>query len=78
MEHFVKIGCLNCVHVAYSRVNLFLNEPEINSSGQTSQLQLSQADPISKLNYVQDLMQLYWEQLASWLLEEQACVYVCG
>lgn len=72
MEHFVTIGCLNCVHVVYSRTNLFLDEP---ASGQTSQPQFPQAP---KLKYVQDLMRLYWEQLASWLLEEQACVYVCG
>lgn len=71
MDHFVTIGCLTHLHVAYSRIPLTRNHSPL---GQATAL-----SPESRpLHYVQDLMRLHWKELGSWMVEDKAYVYVCG
>lgn len=88
MEHFVDIGCLNRLNVAYSRSTPYQTKPSqaAPTPDETPPIaplivdraELALSEATREVRYVQDLMRLHWKALSCWLLEEKAYVFVCG
>lgn len=85
MDHFLDIGCLNKLHVAYSQSTLHQIKSTIHLSDRTPPLG-DKAPPLDDetevatppLRYVQDLMGLHWKELSHWLVTDKGYLYVCG
>jgi len=77
MEHYLTVGCLTRLDVAYSRYSHTSMSPDASSpSGKTTPIALRESNSVG--HYVQDLMCDEWEELGSWLVEGGAAIYVCG
>ena len=76
MQHYLSVGCLARLDVAYSRYSHVSDSPKVSPPLiKTTPTFPMESD--SAGHYVQDLMRNQWEELGSWLMAG-AAIYVCG